>query len=73
MHRRGWNVPPRRALDNVVSKLARKVGHVSASVLIDEHLTKMVPGLGVTFETVFISVLCPRDLGIKRSTATYDS
>ena len=56
-----------------MSKLAQKVGHVSASVLTNEHLTNMVPGLGVTFEAVFISVLCPADLGIKRFTATNDS
>ena len=56
-----------------MSKLAQKVGRVSASVLTDEHLTKMVPGLGVTFDTVFISVLYPADLGIKRFTATNDS
>ena len=48
-----------------MSKLARTVGHVSASVLTDKHLTKMVPGLSVTFEAVFVFVLCPAGLGIK--------
>lgn len=48
-----------------MSKLARKVGNVLASILTDEHLTKMVPGLGVIFEAVFVFVLFPADLANK--------
>ena len=38
-----------------------------ASVLADEYPTKMVPGLGVTLEAVFVSVLVlfPADLANK--------
>ena len=59
------DVPAREELDKVVLELAREIGNMSSCVLAhDQHLTKMGLGLGVAFETVFVSALFLADLAV---------